>query len=225
MHPDVVRFIVNFEEEAVRKGLYRKKLGKYEVLFLELVIGPVLNYDFEGLAAEFPLKDFKGGDRFVDFIYIKNGMRFVFEIDGFTTHARDISPGEFDDHLFRQNELILSGWFLLRFSANQVERRAEQCQKQIFHAIGHWWSLSHSTNNQGAHSWAERKKRIAQLALRNGGIIHTKDVEIEFGLSHRTALNWLNRAIQENLVIPIKPNQRVIGYRLFGYEASGILSQ
>src|SRR5665647_664457 len=146
MHPDVVRFIVNFEEEAVRKGLYRKKLGKYEVIFLELVIGPVLNYDFEGLSAEFPLKDFKGGDRFVDFIYIKNGMRFVFEIDGFTTHARDISPGEFDDHLFRQNELILSGWFLLRFSANQVERRAEQCQKQIFHAIGHWWSLSHSTN-------------------------------------------------------------------------------
>jgi hypothetical protein len=61
MHPEIVRFIAKFEEEAVRKGLYRKKLGKYEVLFLELVLGPVFNYDFEGLTAEFPLKDFKDG--------------------------------------------------------------------------------------------------------------------------------------------------------------------
>jgi hypothetical protein len=222
MHPEIVRFIAKFEEEATRKGLYRKKLGEIEVLFLELVLGPVFNYDFEGLSAEFPLKDFKGGDRFIDFIYIRNGMRFVFKIDGFTTHARDISPGKFDDHLFRQNELILSGWFLLRFTANQVKHRAEQCQKQIFHAIGHWWSLSHSLDNRGAHSWAERKKRIVQLALRKEGVIHTKDVEIEFGLIHRTALNWLNRAV-ENLLVPIKPNQRIIGYRLSGYETYGIL--
>lgn len=219
MHPEVVRFIVKFEEEAVRKGLYRKKLGKFEVLFLEFVLGPVFKYDFEGLSAEYPLKDFKGGDRFVDFVYIRNGMRFVFEVDGFTTHARDISPGEFDDHLFRQNELILSGWFLLRFSANQIERRAEQCQKQIFHAIGHWWSIIQSTTKGGSHSWAERKKRIAQLAMRNGGILHTKDVELEFGLIHRTALNWLNRSILEELLTPIKPNQRVIGYKLCGFKS------
>jgi hypothetical protein len=86
------------------------------------------------------------------------------------------------------------------------------------HAIGHWWSLSHSLDNRGAHSCAERKKRIAKLALRSEGVIHTKDVEIEFGLIHRTALNWLNRAVVENLLVPVKPNLRVIGYRLFGYE-------
>jgi hypothetical protein len=73
-------------------------------------------------------------------------------------------------------------------------------------------------DNQGAHSWAERKKRIAQLALRKGGVIRTKDVEIEFTLIHLTALNWLNRAVVENLLVPVKPNLRVIGYRLFGYE-------
>lgn len=135
MHPAIIRFIAQIELEATRKGHYRKKLGKYEIMFLQFVLGPVLNFDFEGLSAEFPSKDFKGGDRFVDFIYIKNGLRLVFEIDGVTTHTRDISPGDFDDHLYRQNELVLSGWFLLRFSTSQVERRAEQCQKQIYHAI------------------------------------------------------------------------------------------
>jgi hypothetical protein len=47
-------------------------------------------------------------------------------------------------------------------------------------------------------------------------------VEVEFKLIHRTALNWLNRAVEENLLAPIKPNQRVIGYRLFDYETYGI---
>jgi hypothetical protein len=179
MHPEVVRFIAMFEQEAVRKGLYRKQLGKSELLFLDLVIGPALQYDFTGLSAEYPLKDFKGGDRFIDFVLIKEGMRIIYEIDGFTTHARDISPGEFDDHLRRQNELILSGWFILRFSTNQVERRAEYCQKQILQAIGHWWSLSHALDSRGAYSWTERKKRIIQLALRNKGTIRAKDVEVE----------------------------------------------
>jgi hypothetical protein len=218
MHPEVVRFIAMFEQEAVRKGLYRKQLGKSEQLFLEFVLGPALQYDFTGLSAEYPLKDFKGGDRFIDFVLIKEGMRIIYEIDGFTTHARDISPGEFDDHLRRQNELILSGWFILRFSTNQVERRAEYCQKQILQAIGHWWSLSHALDSKGAYSWAERKKRIIQLALRNKGTIRAKEVEVEFGLVHRTALNWLNRLVKENAVTPIKPKERIVAYQLIGYE-------
>jgi hypothetical protein len=96
--------------------------------------------------------------------------------------------------------------------------------KASFSRYWTWWSLSHSMDNRGAHSWAERKKRISQLALRNGGVIHTKDVKLEFTLIHRTALNWLNRAVEEKLLTPIKPNQRVIGYRLNGFETSGILN-
>jgi hypothetical protein len=218
MHPEVERYIAIFEQEAIRKGHYRKQIGKYEQLFLEGVWGPAFQFDFTGLRAEYPLKDFKGGDRFVDFVYIQEGMRFIFEIDGFTTHARDISPGEFDDHLLRQNELILSGWFLLRFSANQVERKAEYCQKQILQAIGHWWSLSHLKESKGAYSWQERKKRICQMALSKKGVLRTKDIEIEFGLNHRTALNWLQRMVKQELLIPVRPNQRVIGYLLKGNE-------
>jgi very-short-patch-repair endonuclease len=218
MHPEVERFIAMFEQEAIRKGHYRKQLGKYEQIFLEGVWGPAFQFDFSGLRAEYPFKDSKGGDRFVDFVFIQDGMRFIFEIDGFTTHARDISPGDFDDHLLRQNELILSGWFLLRFSANQVERKAEYCQKQILQAIGHWWSLSHSMDSKGAYSWEERKKRISQLALRKKGVLRTKDIEAEFGLVHRTALNWLQRMVKDDLLTPIKPNERVIEYQLKGYK-------
>ena len=99
-----------------------------------------------------------------------------------------------------------------------MERRAEYCQKQILQAIGHWWSLSHALDSKGAYSWTERKKRIIQLALRNKGIIRAKEVEEEFGLVHRTALNWLNRLVKENAVAPIKPKERIVAYQLIGYE-------
>jgi hypothetical protein len=56
MHPEVVRFIAMFEQEAVRKGLYRKQLGKSEQLFLELVLGPALQY--YGFECRISLKGF-----------------------------------------------------------------------------------------------------------------------------------------------------------------------
>jgi hypothetical protein len=109
MHSTVSDFIAAFEVEAHRMGQYRQKLGKTEILFLEKVWGPAFRYNFDGLRAEFPLKDFRGGDRFPDFIYTKGGIRLLMEVDGFTTHARDITSEEFDDHLARQNDLILQG--------------------------------------------------------------------------------------------------------------------
>jgi very-short-patch-repair endonuclease len=219
MHSEVERFITAFEQDAIRTGNYRKQLGKYERIFLEEVWGPAFQYNFEGLQAEYPLKDFKGGDRFVDFVYLKSGMRLIFEIDGFTTHARDISPGDFDDHLLRQNDLILSGWLLLRFSANQVERRSTQCQKQILQLIGHWWSLTQNAANQGAYTWSERRKQIIQLALRKEGAIRAKDVKEAFNLNQRTALNWLMRLVRENVFTEVKPNERIIGFRIANFES------
>jgi very-short-patch-repair endonuclease len=136
MHPDLFKFIEQFEREAVEKGLYRSKVGEAELTFLNEVWGPAFHYNFEGLKVEYPLKDFKGGQRFADFVFIKNGAKILFEIDGFTTHARNISPGEFDDHLRRQNDLILSGWLVLRFSANQVQKQPQVCQRQLKQAFG-----------------------------------------------------------------------------------------
>jgi hypothetical protein len=41
---------------------------------------------------------------------------------------------------------------------------------------------------------------------------------MEFGLVHRTSLNWLNRLVKENVLTPIKPNERTVAYKLIGYE-------
>lgn len=217
-HPAVERFIQAFEEEAARNGQYRKHLGKYERKFLEEVWGPAFQYKFDGLRPEYPFKDFKGGDRFADFVYTKGGIRLVIEIDGFTTHARDLSPGDFDDHLMRQNDLILAGWMILRFSAHQVEKRPIICQRQIIQAIGHWWTLAHgSAEGQGLETWDIRKREIIRFGLRRNGSFRAQDVAAEFGVPHRSVLHWLKRLVEEQAIEPIKPNRRIIGYRLSGY--------
>lgn len=219
MHPEIRRFIEEFEREAERKGQYRNRLGKSEILFLENVWGPAFQYRFEGLKAEYPFKDFKGGDRFIDFVYTQGGIRLIVEIDGFTTHARDISPGDFDDHLKRQNELALSGWMILRFSANQVDKRSMICQRQLKQSIGHWWSMAYggfSVNETGV--WTLRKRLTVELALRQNGTIRAIDISREFGIKERTAINWITRFVLEGTFEPIRPNKRIIGYRLVGYQ-------
>lgn len=219
LHPAVAEYIDRFEQASKQSGQYRKSIGKYERLFLQEVWGPAFQYRFDGLHAEYPFKDFKGGERFVDFVYVRNGIRLVMEIDGFTTHARDISPGDFDDHLMRQNDLVLAGWRVLRFSANQVERRATVCQRQILQSIGHWWTIVHNGMTTEDHDvWTARRKLFAGIALRNDGIIRTSDIIRDFGVTQRTAHNWLVRFVQEGLLLPIQAKAKVTGYRLSNYD-------
>lgn len=220
MHPEVAKFAERFEAAARRNGSYRRTLGRSEELFLELVWGPAFEYNFEGLEAEYPLQDFKNGERFIDFVYVKDGLRLMIEIDGYTTHARHISSGDFDDHLMRQNDFILSGWTILRFSAHQVERKPRLCQRQITQALGHWWTLLHGRYaGTDTDIWSLRKKRLVQLAVDQNGMVRIADIITRFSIKKRTAINWMQRFTQEGMVVPVRPKERIIGYQLSNYHA------
>ncbi|WP_052487061.1 hypothetical protein [Gordoniibacillus kamchatkensis] len=211
----VQQFVTQFERDAALNGSFRAKLGKSELAFLEQVWGPAFQYDFAGLKAEYPFKDFKGGQRFADFVYIRNGMKLVIEIDGFTTHARDITPGDFDDHLMRQNDLVLSGWLLLRFSASQVLQRPLVCQRQLKQAIGHWWSLA-QTAAGGAFDdvWQRRLQQVTRIALQQGGSVRPADLTSGLGTHPRTAAKWLKRFELAGALQPAKQQKRTTRYVL-----------
>ncbi|WP_336788181.1 DUF559 domain-containing protein [Paenibacillus sp. MMO-177] len=218
MRYELARFIESFEHEAAAKGQYRSKLGRMELIFLEQVWGPAFQFQYEGLKAEYPFRDFKGGQRFVDFVYVRNGIRLAIEIDGFTTHARDLTPGEFNDHLSRQNDLILSGWLVLRFSAWQVEHQPERCQRAVMQAIGYWWSRNYASDSGNPNQLQDIKKSlIMQIALRQDGRIKPDDVAKQFQVTGRTAVNWLHRLRDEGILESDPNAKRVSVYRLAGY--------
>ncbi|WP_068606258.1 helix-turn-helix domain-containing protein [Paenibacillus swuensis] len=215
MNQAVQEYIDRFEHQAARLGHYRNKLGKAEVAFLEHVWGPVRDYNFAGLVAEFPFKDAKNGDRFADFIFVKGGIRLLIEVDGFPTHAKNISPGDFEDHLIKQNDMMLSGWIIIRFSASQVVRNSLFCQKYISQAIGYSWSAAYGDLDRDAlQIWQTRRKGMIRLAQRQDGFLRTGQVAQEFGITIRTANNWLKRYVSDGTFTPHNPAQRVTIYRL-----------
>lgn len=213
MHPNTLKFIREFEEEATRRGSYRNKLGRAERIFLTYVWGPMFNYQYDGLKAEYPFQDFKGGNRFIDFVFLM--LKLVIEIDGFSTHAKNVSSDKFDDHLQRQNDLILSGWTVLRFSARQVENNPKECQRQIAQAIGLAWIRNQENAvTSDKRIWQLREKMLIQIASEFDGKITSALVAQKLQIHVRTAYNWINRFVKQNIFQPVKSNKRTIAYEL-----------
>ncbi|MGH1789808.1 DEAD/DEAH box helicase [Enterococcus faecalis] len=95
-----------------------------ERLFVEEFIMPIIGDDkLKFLKAQEPFIDQSGKQRRIDFAFHDEGLNKVaFEIDGESYHAEGaISSEEFDDSLFRQNELIINNWYILRFSYTQLQ--------------------------------------------------------------------------------------------------------
>lgn len=79
---------------------------------------------------QYPFLDSTGRSRRIDFGILYNGKKLALEVNGESYHAEGIIPGEqFDDNLNRQNEILSAGWFLLRFSYNQL--KAPEWRKKV----------------------------------------------------------------------------------------------
>lgn len=77
-----------------------------EMLFLKQVWWPLFSH-FNYLHPEYEVDDFKDGKRYLDFAYIRPGIRICFEIDGYGPHLKNISRWQFADNLERQNQLVI----------------------------------------------------------------------------------------------------------------------
>ncbi|MCI3923261.1 MarR family transcriptional regulator [Paenibacillus sp. TRM 82003] len=198
----------------MKKGNFRVKLGNSEIMFLQLVWGPLMDYDFTGLHAEFPLTDLRGGRRFVDFMFENGRLKLLIEIDGYTTHARDITPGEFNDHLRRQNELLLKGWLLLRFSPGMMEREPDACAAQIMQALGLLWNRQYKHMADGDLTWADKRMAAVEHAKRHGGTVKPSKLAEEMKVQRYTVSRWMKRYVKEGWFVPVKGDKRIVGYRL-----------
>lgn len=188
MNLAVESYVRRLEEEAIRKGSYRNKLGPNEIAFLEQVWGPEFDYKFEGLQAEYPMKDYKGGDRFADFTYIRGTLRLLIEIDDFSTHAKNLSPGDFGDHLLRQNDMVLEGWTVLRFTPFQVKKTPMLCRRQVKQAIGGWWVRTQADNPfRGEDRITTLRGILTEMALRIDAPLKPAEVARTYRITRSTA--------------------------------------
>lgn len=93
-----------------------------ERLFVREFLYPLVASGIAQIKPQQPFVDATGRRRFIDFAYRGTSERLAFEIDGESYHAEGAVPVEqFDDSLHRQNEILRSGYRLIRFSYNQLQ--------------------------------------------------------------------------------------------------------
>lgn len=93
-----------------------------ERLFVSDFLYPLLGPKIEAVCPQFPFLDRTGRQRRMDFAYCGPQARLAIEVNGETYHAEGIIPNDqFDDNLFRQNEILRQGYQLVRFSYSQLQ--------------------------------------------------------------------------------------------------------
>ena len=121
-----VNLLENCEEVSVDDYMetYKNRITQdSEALFVREFLFPIMGTQkMKYVVPQYPFLDSSGRSRRIDFGVLYNGKKLALEVNGESYHAEGIIPGEqFDDNLNRQNEILSAGWFLLRFSYNQLK--------------------------------------------------------------------------------------------------------
>jgi len=184
-----------------------------EKMFIEKVWWPAFGH-FAHLNAEYELRDFRDGWRFLDFAYLMAGYKICIEIDGYGSHWREVSRSQFADHLMRQNQLVIDGWCVLRFSYDDVKERPRTCQQTIQQLLGKLGALS-TDRRQVELTLPERA--ILKLAQTLEEPLTPKLVTDRLGLHRTTVLRHLKSLVGKELLLPSREGaKRVCGYRVNG---------
>jgi superfamily II DNA or RNA helicase len=121
-----VNLLENCDEVSVEEYMetYKSRITQEsEVLFVRDFLFSILGTKkMKYVVPQYPFLDSSGRSRRIDFGVLYNSKKLALEVNGESYHAEGIIPGEqFDDNLNRQNEILSAGWFLLRFSYNQLK--------------------------------------------------------------------------------------------------------
>ena len=195
-----------------RKGERLRRLqeghNQAEKLFLKQVWWPSF-YHFRYLHPEFEIDDFKDGKRYLDFAYIRPAIRVCFEVDGYGPHLKSISRWQFSDSLERQNQLVMDGWTVIRFSYDQVKEKPRRCQQVVQQVIGRRLG---DELDQFTLSYAE--KEVLRLAIRKGKSISPMEVEKYLKRTDKTVKKLLTQLVEKKMLIPESGVKRIRSYRL-----------
>jgi very-short-patch-repair endonuclease len=127
------------ESTGERKRKLQKGLEHAQKIFLQNVWWPAFEH-FHNLSPEFEIRDFKDGWRYLDFAWLLDNYKIAIEIDGYGPHWKNVDRWRFADNLYRQNQLILDDWKVLRFSYDDIMEQPRRCQQLLLQALGKWGS-------------------------------------------------------------------------------------
>ncbi|MGG6314571.1 DNA-binding response regulator [Paenibacillus macerans] len=196
------------DRQGERERRLREGHGHAEKLFAEKVWWPAFQH-FRNLHPEYEVTDFKDGYRYLDFAYIRAGLVLAIEIDGYGPHLRNISRSQFADQWRRQNDLVLDGWKMLRFTYDDVHDSPRYCQQTLQQFMGRWLGEEGQAVQLDYH-----EKEVLRLFLRTGGPITPGEICRHMGIENKTARKWFRQLAEKRWIEPASGSERVRSYLL-----------
>lgn len=202
------------KQKKSAKGERLKKLeehGHLEKMLLEKVLWPVLK-TFDNLHPEYEMIDFKDGDRFLDYALIIGFIRICIEADGFGPHLKNMTRWQFSDERNRQNDLVIDGWLVIRFTHDDILNSPRKCQMKLQQLLGKLM-IDHNSTGNSVFSFLERAI-IRYSASAAGKQIVPGEVETYLGLGKYKVKELLKSLVGKGALEAVGNGERVRKYRL-----------
>ncbi|WEG12928.1 transcriptional regulator [Pullulanibacillus sp. KACC 23026] len=197
------------EKNLRRRERLKSGLGHGSMTFLKHIWYPVVG-NFDHLYAEWEVKDFHNGYRYLDFAYMPGNVRGGIEIQGYGPHAKDLDKRRFKDLCMRHSLLALDGWIFIPIAYPSIIDEPKFCEQLVLSFIGKFLS----TDIPIELSWLEAE--IVRFARRLLRPITPKEVADHLGITPHYARRLLNKLTtpEYRLLKIASGNLRIRTYRL-----------
>ena len=126
---------ITAETNPRRRELLERGLGHGTVECLRRIWYPTVG-NLDHLFAEWEVRDFLNGYRYIDLAYRPYDAKGGIEIQGFGSHARDLDVRRFKDLCRRHSLLSLDGWTFLSLAYASIIDEPHLCRQMILAFIG-----------------------------------------------------------------------------------------
>jgi very-short-patch-repair endonuclease len=193
--------------EALRRLKEQHKHS--EKLFAEEIWWPAIgNLNF--LHAEYEVTNFRDGSYYLDYAFIQPPHRINWEVDDFSSHAKNMDRRGFNYERDRQNQLMLDGWNIYRFPLDVIKERPRQCQQFVLQVMGRLYG----SGKVAESILSLKQKEIMRLAIRLQRTFTPTEVCICLGFGNRHTRDILHELVRLGLLEIAGGHERARSYRI-----------
>ncbi|QMV40719.1 hypothetical protein FPL14_05495 [Cohnella cholangitidis] len=132
------------------------------------------------------------------------------EVDDFSSHAKNITRRGFDYEKERQNQLVHYGWHVYRIPLDMIKERPRQCLQFILQVMGKLYG----GGNQGVSALSLKHREIMRMAIRLQRPFTPKEVCILLGVQAQHARHLLHELVSMELLVAENDRIRARKYLL-----------
>ncbi|WP_308638397.1 transcriptional regulator [Paenibacillus silvisoli] len=195
------------EKSPRRREMLAKGLSRGSIDFLRLIWFPAIG-SLEHLYAEYEVRDFNNGYRYLDLAYMPGHAKGCIEIQDYRSHARDIEVSRFKDLCMKQSLLVLDDWLFLPIAYLSIRDDPGVCKQLVLSFVGKFLAQAVPTGL----NWAEAE--IYRYAHRMMRPFTPAEIAGHLGLSENRVRVILRGLLTKKLLEVAGGNQRYRTYRL-----------